>query len=101
MRDKENPMTIALTERQQQASDAAPADVPARVSDPAAGQVSVLLESMDFDRLRDMLDDEPDAPRAADPRTGQQFALVPEARYQRCKALFEEDPPIRFPMLTP
>lgn len=85
-------MTLALTERQQQALAAAPPDAPAKASDPDTHAVVVLLKSADFDWIRGLLGDEPDAPRGTDPRTGEAFALVPESRYERFKAFFEEDP---------
>src|SRR5205085_2807668 len=80
-----------LTAQQREALDAA-ADAPARVTDPAAGRVEVLLKSADFDWVRGLLGDEPDAPRVEDPRTGATYALLPEQRYERFKAFFEEDP---------
>jgi hypothetical protein len=60
--------------------------------DPQSKQVLVLLKSEDFDWVRGLLGDEPDAPRGEDPRTGATFALLPESRYERFKAFFEEDP---------
>src|SRR5438128_10334811 len=66
--------------------------VPARVTDPQTGRVSVLLKACDFDRIRQMLEDEPDAPRITDPRTQSEYALVPAERYERFKAFFEDDP---------
>jgi hypothetical protein len=66
--------------------------VPARVTDPVTGRVSVLLKAADFDRIRQMLGDEPDAPRLTDPRTRGAFALVPVERYERFRAFFEDDP---------
>jgi hypothetical protein len=80
-----------LTEPQRQALDAA-IDVPARTADPLTGAVEVLLSVEDFDWIRALLGDEPDAPRAQDPRTSQEFVLLPETRYERFKAFFEEDP---------
>jgi hypothetical protein len=80
-----------ITERLRQVLDASP-DVPARVTDPATGRVEVLLRSDDFDWIRQLLGDEPDAPRLTDSRTNTIFALLPEERYERFKAFFEEDP---------
>jgi hypothetical protein len=82
---------IELTQEQRQALDAAP-EVPARAIDPGTGQTEVLLRSDDFEWIRGLLGDEPDAPRRRDPRTGAEYALVPESRYERFKAFFEEDP---------
>jgi hypothetical protein len=82
---------VEITETQRQALDASP-DAPARVTDPAAGNVEVLLRSDDFDWVRQLLGDEPDAPRVTDPRTNTMYALLPEGRYERFKAFFEEDP---------
>jgi len=80
-----------LTREQQQALDHC-TGLPARVLDPATGQQQVLLSSDDFDWIRNLLGDEPDAPRIKDPRTGTFYAILPEARYERFKAFFEEDP---------
>lgn len=80
-----------ITELQRQALDAFP-DTPARVMDPATHRVEVLLASDDFDWIRQLLGDEPDAPRLTDPRTNTTYALLPEERYERFKAFFEEDP---------
>ncbi len=80
-----------ITENQRQALDASP-DTPARVTDPATQCVQVLLKSDDFDWIRHLLGDEPDAPRRNDPRTNTTYALLPEERYERFKAFFEEDP---------
>ncbi|HEY7311839.1 MAG TPA: hypothetical protein VH643_20920 [Gemmataceae bacterium] len=80
-----------ITEQQRQALDASP-NTPARVSDLAARRVEVLLTSDDFDWIRQLLGDEPDAPRLTDPRTNTIYALLPEERYERFKAFFEEDP---------
>lgn len=82
---------LELTERQRQAVDAS-AETPARVTDPATRRVEVLLKSDDFDWIRQLLGDEPDAPRLTDRRTGTTYALLPEERYERFKAFFEEDP---------
>jgi hypothetical protein len=82
---------IELTEAQRQALDASP-NVPARVTNPHTGHVQVLLKSADFDWVRGLLGDEPDAPRLSDPRTRECYALLPEERYERFKAFFEEDP---------
>jgi hypothetical protein len=81
-----------LSPEQQRALDAAPEDVPARVTDAVTGQVAVLLKADDFAWIRGIVPDEPDAPRLTDPRTQQDYALVPEQRYERYKAFFEEDP---------
>lgn len=80
-----------ITERQRQALDASP-DTPARVVDPATRCVEVLLKSNDFDWIRQLLGDEPDAPRLTDSRTNTTYALLAEERYERFKAFFEEDP---------
>lgn len=80
-----------ITERQRQALDASP-DAPARVMDPATRRVEVLLKSDDFDWIRQLLGDEPDAPRLTDSLTKVTYALLPEERYERFKAFFEEDP---------
>jgi hypothetical protein len=80
-----------LTESQQQALDAAGA-TPARVMDPATRRVQVLLRSDDFDWIRRLLGDEPDAALLSDPRTRATYALLAEERYERFKAFFEEDP---------
>ena len=82
---------IELDERQRRAIDEA-GELPPRATDPIANRVNILLKSADFDWIRGLLDDEPDAPRLADPRTQQVYALVPEERYERFKAFFEEDP---------
>jgi hypothetical protein len=65
---------------------------PARLIDPDTRGAQVLLPSADFDWVRDLLGDEPDAPRVADPQTGASFALLSEQRYERFKSFFEEDP---------
>lgn len=80
-----------ITELQRQALDASP-DMPARVTDLAASRVDVLLKSDDFDWVRQLLGDEPDAPRLTDPRTNITYALLSEERHERFKAFFEEDP---------
>jgi hypothetical protein len=80
-----------LTEDQRQAVERSP-DVPARWMDPATGGVQVLLRSEDFEWIRNLLGDEPDAPRRTDPRTGAAYAVLPADRYERFKAFFEEDP---------
>lgn len=82
---------LELTEEQRQAIDHSP-DIPARVTDPATRLVEVLLRADDFEWIRALLKDEPDAPRRADPRTGTAYAVLPEERYERFKAFFEEDP---------
>ena len=80
-----------ISEKQRQALDASP-DTPARVTDLTTRRVDVLLKSDDFDWIRQLLGDEPDAPRLRDPRTHTTYALLPEERYERFKAFFEEDP---------
>lgn len=80
-----------ITERQRQALDASPI-TPARVTDSATHRVEILLKSDDFDWIRQLLGDEPDAPRLTDSRTNTTYALLPEERYERFKAFFEEDP---------
>lgn len=82
---------LEITERQRQALDASP-DTPARVTDPVTQRVEVLLKSDDFDWIRQLLGDEPDAPRVTDSRSHTAYALLPEERYERFKAFFEEDP---------
>jgi hypothetical protein len=82
---------LELTEAQRQAVDRSP-DVPARVPDPVTLRVEVLLRADDFDWVRGLLGNEPDAPRRLDPRTGTAYAVLPEERYERFKAFFEEDP---------
>jgi hypothetical protein len=82
---------LEISEGQRQALDASP-DTPARVTDPATRHVGVLLKSDDFDWIRQLLGDEPDAPRRIDSRTNITYALLPEERYERFKAFFEEDP---------
>jgi hypothetical protein len=82
---------IELTEEQRQAVEGSP-DVPARLTDPVTQQKEVLLRADDFEWIRALLGDEPDAPRRMDPRTGTAYAVLPEARYERFKAFFEEDP---------
>jgi hypothetical protein len=82
---------IELSEMQQQAVDGSP-DLPARVTDPATQRVEVLLRADDFDWVRNLLKDEPEAPRRFDPRTGVAYAVLSPERYERFKAFFEEDP---------
>jgi hypothetical protein len=82
---------MILTVEQQRAVDGA-GEAPPRAAEAHTGGVTVLIRSDDFDWIRQLLGDEPDAPRAADPRTGVAYALVPEGRYERFKAFFEEDP---------
>jgi hypothetical protein len=82
---------LEITETQRQALDASP-DTPARVTDPTTRRAEVLLKSDDFDWIRQLLGDEPDAPRLTDPRTNTTYALLPGERYERFKAFFEEDP---------
>ena len=80
-----------LTKEQQEAVDASSA-APSRVTNPATGQTEILLLLDDFDWIRALLGDEPDAPRRMDARTGKHYALLSEDRYERFKAFFEEDP---------
>ena len=80
-----------ITEKQRQALDVS-AETPARVTDAATGRAEVLLKSDDFDWIRQLLGDEPDAPRLTDSRNNTTYALLPEERYERFKAFFEEDP---------
>ena len=80
-----------ITATQRQALDAS-RNIPARVTDPATRRAEVLLKSDDFDWIRNLLGDEPDAPRVTDPQTSTTYALLPEERYERFKAFFEEDP---------
>ena len=82
---------MELNEEQLKALDSAP-DVPPRVTDPATSKIGVLLKSTDFDWIRGLLGDEPDAMRLTDPRTQLAYALVPCDRYERFKAFFEFDP---------
>jgi hypothetical protein len=88
---REEEIMTELTEGQRQAVDRSP-DLPARVSDPVTQRALVLLRADDFDWVRNLLKDEPDAPRRRDPRTGTTYAVLPEERYERFKAFFEEDP---------
>lgn len=80
-----------LTVEQRRALDDSP-DIPARVRDAESQGTQVLLRSDDFAWIRDLLGDEPDAPRRVDPRTAVTYAILPEDRYERFKAFFEEDP---------
>lgn len=82
---------LEITAIQRQALDASP-ETPARIADPITRRVDVLLKSDDFDWIRNLLGDEPDAPRVTDPRTKTTYALLAEERYERFKAFFEEDP---------
>ncbi len=82
---------IELTHEQQQALDAS-GQAPAKMPDRTTGQMEVLLRADDFEWIRELLQDEPDAPRRVDVRTGREYALLPEVRYERFKAFFEEDP---------
>jgi hypothetical protein len=82
---------LELTQDQCRALDRAP-EMPTRTTDPLTHQVEVLLRADDFDWVRDLLRDEPDAPRRRDARTGMTYAVLPEERYERFKAFFEEDP---------
>jgi hypothetical protein len=88
---REEKIMMELTEAQRQAVDRSP-DIPARVADPVTQRMEVLLRADDFDWVRNLLKDEPDAPRRRDPRTGTAYAVVPEERYERFRAFFEEDP---------
>ena len=54
--------------------------------------VCVLLRSGDFEKIRTLIGDVPDAERRTDPRTQAQYALVPLTSYERFKAFFEDDP---------
>lgn len=80
-----------LTEAQCRALDAA-AGLPAHIALPNEGRSEVLLDSADFNWVRGVLGDEPDAPRLRDPRTNATYVLLPAERYERFKAFFEEDP---------
>lgn len=80
-----------ITEKQRQALDTSP-DAPPRVRDPITECVTILLKSDDFDWIRQLLGDEPDAPRLTDSRSNIAYALLPEERYERFKAFIEEDP---------
>lgn len=80
-----------LSELQENAIAASP-HVPARVTDSTSAQVQVLLPAADFDWIRDLLGDEPDAPRLRSRHTQLCYAVVPLERYERFKAFFEDDP---------
>lgn len=80
-----------LSEQQETALAASP-NVPARVADPVTAEVHVLLPADDFDWVRDLLGDEPDARRLHSSQTQRDYALVPLDRYERFKAFFEDDP---------
>lgn len=80
-----------LDERQCNALDAA-VEAPARVVDSKSAATCVLLKRADFDWVRELLPDEPDARRLVDPRSQEVYAIVPVDRYERFKAFFEEDP---------
>ena len=82
---------LEITAQQRRALDAS-LDTPTRVTDPSTQRVEVLLKSDDFDWIRNLLGDEPDAPRISDPHTKTTYALLAEERYERFKAFFEEDP---------
>ena len=82
---------LEINEPQHQALDTS-LDAPAHVTDPSTRRVEVLLKSEDFDWIRNLLGDEPDAPRLSDPRTNTTYALLPEAQLRALKAFFEEDP---------
>jgi hypothetical protein len=84
-------MSIELTEEQRGALDAA-GDVPARVITRDTGAVCVLLRWGDYEWVRGLVPELPDAARALDPRTQLAYALLPEPAYERIKALFEDDP---------
>ena len=84
MRDK-------LSLEEQRAIDTA-GPLPARVKDPDSGTINIMLRSGDFDSVRALLPDEPDAERIRDQRTQRVYALVPEHRYQRFQAIFEQVP---------
>jgi hypothetical protein len=61
---------IELTHEQQQALDAS-VQAPAKMPDRVTGQMEVLLRADDFEWIRELLQDEPNAPRRVDARTGQ------------------------------
>src|SRR5437870_3384782 len=82
---------LELSEEQRQAVDRSPV-LPPRTTDPETCGAVVLLRADDFDWVRDLLRDEPDAPRKRDPRSGTAYAVLPLGRYERFKAFFEEDP---------
>ncbi len=84
-------MNDELTEGQLQALDRSPT-TPARWIDSVTRRAEVVIRGDDFDWVRGLLGDEPDAPRRTDPRTGVGYAVLPEERYERFKAFFEEDP---------
>jgi hypothetical protein len=67
-------------------------EAPVRVTDSSNGAIEILLPAEDFDWVRELLGDEPDAPRRYHPSTGMAFAVLAEQRYERFKAFFEEDP---------
>src|SRR5438128_12568623 len=67
---------IELTLEQQQALDACP-QVPAKVTDQVTGRIEVLLPWDDFEWIRGLLGNEPDAPRRIDARTGKEYAVLP------------------------
>ena len=82
---------LELTDQQRRGIDGSP-DIPARIENAVTRTIEVLLRSDDFDWIRGMLGDEPDAPRGRDPHTGTEYVLLLEERYERFKAFFEEDP---------
>ncbi len=82
---------VKLTAQQMKALELA-TDAPPRVADPTTGAMAVLLKSADFEWMRGLLGDEPEAEHLTDPRTQETYALVPCERYERFKAFFEEDP---------
>jgi hypothetical protein len=65
---------------------------PACLNDAGTGQGTVFLRTEDFEWIRGLLGDEPDAPLRIHPLTGQSYALVPAERYERFRAFFEEVP---------
>lgn len=83
---------VELNDVQRKAIDVA-GEAPPRVVAPESDRIEVLLKSADFDWIRGILNDEPDAPRLIDSRTRQVYALVPVERYERFAAFFEEDLP--------
>jgi hypothetical protein len=81
-----------LTPVHQKALDDSPRRPP-RVIDPGTQESFVLLREDDFDWIRGLLADEPDAPRLVDARSQVRYALLPTDRYERFKSFFEEDLP--------
>jgi hypothetical protein len=82
---------LEITQDQRRALDASP-DAQARVIHPTTRRAEILLKSADFDWIRGLLGDEPEAPRVCDPRTNASYAVLSEERYEHFKAFFEEDP---------